>query len=607
MSVVPNKKYCDLIMKGGVTSGVVYPLAVCELASEYWFKNIGGTSAGAIAAGVTAAAECGRRRKDGDDAGFQRLAQLPTDLATNNFLLSLFKPDPQTSRVFEVLLAGMEAKQARKSILAAGVPVLCRNFAKPLIVGLAIPVLPIVLLWYVLRGAWISYVLLACLSSLIVGAYLTIRAILRQGNASLLQNRFGFCSGFDPTAKNGQPPLTNWLYQLLQVVARQKEDKPLTFGDLWNAPPYRDETEPVNDYRCVEFDSRRINFEVVTTNLTLGCPSRIPFDTKMFYFDPTEWSQLFPREVVKWMEDNPYQGARLAHTTDQRPLVSIPEMADFPVIAAIRMSLSFPLLLSAVPLYAVDYTLEKNQGLPKTQSIEAEKCWFSDGGISSNFPIHFFDAPLPRWPTFGINLKTPHPDHNNEEGYVWLPTKNIEGLQESWNRFEGHGLFGFLGAIVNVMQNWRDNLQMLIPGYRDRIVHISHTDREGGLNLRMDPEVIKRMSERGRRAGQEILDKFNFENHVWVRYRSTMCCLETTFEKFRNAYLNPVPQDQAIWPIFGGKGSPPSYTWKRSQAEWAGKATGDLVNLIDCWSQTGNCFCDGAPKPRPELRVVPKV
>ena len=74
------KKYCDLVMKGGVTSGVVYPLAVFELASEYWFKNIGGTSAGAIAAGVTAAAECGRRRS-GSNAGFERLAQLPSELA----------------------------------------------------------------------------------------------------------------------------------------------------------------------------------------------------------------------------------------------------------------------------------------------------------------------------------------------------------------------------------------------------------------------------------------------------------------------------------------------------------------------------------------------
>jgi hypothetical protein len=39
---------------------------------------------------------------------------------------------------------------------------------------------------------------------------------------------------------------------------------------------------------------------------------------------------------------------------------------------------------------------------PRRQDIQEN--WFSDGGICSNFPIHFFDAWLPTHPTFGINL-----------------------------------------------------------------------------------------------------------------------------------------------------------------------------------------------------------
>ncbi len=62
-----EKPPCDLVMKGGITSGVVYPLAVVELARKYRFRCIGGTSAGAIAAVVTAAAEYGR-----DSGGFQQ-------------------------------------------------------------------------------------------------------------------------------------------------------------------------------------------------------------------------------------------------------------------------------------------------------------------------------------------------------------------------------------------------------------------------------------------------------------------------------------------------------------------------------------------------------
>lgn len=55
-------RYCDLVMKGGITSGIVYPNAVLALARDFRFKNIGGTSAGAIAAAATAAAALGDRK-----------------------------------------------------------------------------------------------------------------------------------------------------------------------------------------------------------------------------------------------------------------------------------------------------------------------------------------------------------------------------------------------------------------------------------------------------------------------------------------------------------------------------------------------------------------
>ena len=51
---------CDIVMKGGITSGVIYPLAVCELAQTYRLHSVGGASAGAIAAAAAAAAEVGR-------------------------------------------------------------------------------------------------------------------------------------------------------------------------------------------------------------------------------------------------------------------------------------------------------------------------------------------------------------------------------------------------------------------------------------------------------------------------------------------------------------------------------------------------------------------
>lgn len=80
----------------------------------------------------------------------------------------------------------------------------------------------------------------------------------------------------------------------------------------------------------------------------------------------------------------------------------LPNPENLPVIVATRMSLSFPVLLSGIPLYAVDYSKE-------TGNTELERCWFTDGGVCSNFPIHFFDSPLPRRPTFSIDL-TNKPD-----------------------------------------------------------------------------------------------------------------------------------------------------------------------------------------------------
>ena len=52
----PEKLECDLVMRGGITSGIVYPRAIAKLAETYNFRSIGGTSAGAIAAAATAAA-----------------------------------------------------------------------------------------------------------------------------------------------------------------------------------------------------------------------------------------------------------------------------------------------------------------------------------------------------------------------------------------------------------------------------------------------------------------------------------------------------------------------------------------------------------------------
>ena len=44
--ITPMKLQCDLVMRGGIASGIVYPRAIAKLAENYDFRSIGGTSVG---------------------------------------------------------------------------------------------------------------------------------------------------------------------------------------------------------------------------------------------------------------------------------------------------------------------------------------------------------------------------------------------------------------------------------------------------------------------------------------------------------------------------------------------------------------------------------
>jgi predicted acylesterase/phospholipase RssA len=93
---------CGVVLKGGITSGVVYPHALCELARTYRFASVGGTSAGAIAAVAAAAAEYGR-----DRGGFEKLAAVPAWIGSGDNLFRLFQPQPRTAAFFRLFTAGL--------------------------------------------------------------------------------------------------------------------------------------------------------------------------------------------------------------------------------------------------------------------------------------------------------------------------------------------------------------------------------------------------------------------------------------------------------------------------------------------------------------------
>jgi len=248
-------------------------------------------------------------------------------------------------------------------------------------------------------------------------------------------------------------------------------------------------------------------------------------------------------------------------------------------------------------------------------------CWFSDGGISSNFPIHLFDAAMPRWPTFAINLV--YPQHAEDvshgttgqqalERAVVLPTENRHGWQRHYQSIAtplaAAELGRFLFAVVATMQNWRDLLQARAPGYRDRIVHVSLQGDEGGMNLDMPQEVLSRIADKGSLAGARFC-AFSFENHYWIRWRNLASAYQRyTLEVARTD--DPAQQVLAYRAAYSivasGEPVPPSYKLgsedkrRGSQQLWA-----QMVEQGRAWEDLGPDLTDGAPRPLPQMKVTP--
>ncbi|HEX8154318.1 MAG TPA: hypothetical protein VF698_14385, partial [Thermoanaerobaculia bacterium] len=251
------------------------------------------------------------------------------------------------------------------------------------------------------------------------------------------------------------------------------------------------------------------------------------------------------------------------------------------------------------------------------RELQADRCWFSDGGISSNFPIHLFDQPLPRWPTFGLNLRQFHPDRQraaDEAENVWMIESLSEGTAESLTRIDrgepAARIGSFLAAIINTMQNWRDNLQTRVPGYRDRIVHVNHDAEEGGMNLEMEREVVERLARRGGAAGAKLRDRFtavpgegaalSWPMHRWTRYRSTMALVFNLLNELADAY-----RDEGGSPLADLVREPqPYYAWNEGKIEAALAATDELFAVAGRYRVL---FDGGAPRPRPDLRIVPRM
>lgn len=488
---------CDIVMKGGVTSGIVYPYAVLQIATAYRFRSLGGTSAGAIAAAFAAAAEFGRSQ--GRPEAFLILKEYCDALPAR--LLSLFQPSPHLAPAVKA------SREAMTLFGRGGLRLLLRPLLLSVAVGAILGSVGLGTVSYLVMPELYPTVLAAILGGALgklagAGVWAAHRwkrtvAPVIDAVRHLPSSDFGFCTGLQQPGYGDNPGLTDWMHRAIQHIAFGDPDHPvpLTFGDL-------------------KGDGKRpsIDLKVVTTNLSMRRPHTLPTLGVPAGFRPADWQKLFPKAVMDYLYN---KGTRPWKKYSNSWL--FPQEDKLPVLVAVRMSLSFPVLFTAVPLLIEDKELPAIvKALGGKPYMRIRRTHFSDGGISSNFPIHMFDAPLPSRPTFAFSLEDLLWDPKEVVGRVALPRTASEGMGVQIKTIDS--VSDFAWQILNAAKDWQDQLLSEITGQRERIARIFLTGEEGGLNLNMSAAISRRLMRWGYEAGCKFTDgSFDFQEHKWRR------------------------------------------------------------------------------------------
>ncbi|ROP44994.1 patatin-like phospholipase family protein [Pseudokineococcus lusitanus] len=673
---------CDVVMRGGVTSGVVYPWAVCEIAREHRLVQVGGTSAGAVAAAVSAAAELGRDGGATGRGGFAVLARLPGDLATptarrgrrpsGSRLSDLFVPTRATMPLLDLVLAVLAARDGGSWPRAVLTGVAAAGRAPGGWWRVAVGAVPGVLL---LAAAVSAFPALGWVVAGLLGLLLTVVGVvlgaawvhLRAAQVAVPDNLFGVCTGMpaDGTADDGTA-LTPWVTDLLDEAAGLPDGAgPLTFGHLWAGPG----ATPLTGLDEAPAGAA-VRLQVVTTSLTHGRPVRLPLDPRRpgvppVYADPAELRRLLPERVVAWVEAHPpplpadpaERLARRVRDAQLRPLVPLPAASDWPVVLAVRASLSFPLLLSAVPFRTVD-VLASADAARRVAAVVGEvlagdvlpspgpaadgrsgpddaalaavlarvagaapttrRVWTSDGGVTSNFPIHFFDTAAPVRPTFGVTLRPARqggaPADPLDPGG---PGPLDDALPPVRYPLAGTSTWHFGRAVLGALQDGSDVAQLPLPGFRDRIAQVDVDPGDGGWDVRMPPAAIARLASRGRAAGVALRERFaeadaegwtGWERHRWTRLRANLPLLEQAAGEV-TAALRPGtarPGERDLRDLLRlPTGEQPGYAWvSDDQRRRALAAVGALLEAAPGETPPAEQLDAGAPQPPLALRYV---
>lgn len=692
----PRELECDLVMKGGVTSGLVYPAAIATIASAYRLRSIGGTSAGAIAAAGAAAMEFGRQSRRNADA-LADLGRLPADLGRptfmgSTFLQALFSPDKETLPLFPFASQQPGIWAWGQRLPLAG-EMLALLIGGPALAGTSIG-MAVVHGW---PGFTLPAGLLAGLVTFLVlfGLALpsAIGITLQRAAWRFTQNGMGLINGLTPGGDECEripvPGLTTWLHDRLQALAGLGAEKPgdvLTFGHLWLGHDYR----PGKLVAVKSDTARAIDLVLVATDLNRLQSVNFPFlpERSRLYVDKRQWKRLFPDNVMTAIRETSVGPAgtkqekpdfykkvlrypasdveTAANATDDpdlyKNLMLLPDAPDLPVIVAVRASLAFPGLFTPLPLWLLHWRMAGKDRVPCFSPI-----LLADGGITSNFPIHLFDAPIPTRPTFAINLLYPDDtiiadpfDQNDGEkveamagggtgapslrGDIFMPRSN-SGRVLLYKAPPGGTPLAQIGGlamrVVEAARNWGDISLYSQPGVRDRIVHVRLTDAEGGFNLGMDQATIAALSKKGGLAGEVLTRRFdpdkpsdplhpdapvqlNWHNHRFVRLRAFAAAQELLGNRATAAWARAtntaIPQsepglDQILthagykkWPSIGNFHIGYTYKLTRDRRNHI-RAIIDQLDALKPSAppedSSSNSAAVGAPNPRSRLQLRP--
>jgi hypothetical protein len=248
------------------------------------------------------------------------------------------------------------------------------------------------------------------------------------------------------------------------------------------------------------------------------------------------------------------------------------------------------------------------------EATVARTHWFADGGLTSNVPISYFDALLPRWPTFGINLEDADPDAVDE--VLRIPLQDAGPPQRSWRSIDS--LPGLLSTLLESGLGWRDSAQADLPGFRGRVAMIRRAAGERGDSFLLGQRTVLALAVRGLHAGTTLRDRFTgsddlvpgqtqTDRYRWVRlrmalreYKGLSVEIGARLPLYRDlASSYHVPE--ALTPWF----DPPLPPAERDPL-WAD--AGSAIVTMRALSAGGVLDFDadrGAPPGDPDLRILP--